>query len=224
MAYSRVKVPLEPAQGEALTSAMVGIGMNFAAMATPNANLEDTLLAASIAGMEHDDYRALSLLVTWLAVHSAWVNADRLTHLVGDQHSPRVRAFWSGAAVWLSRDRRFARIAKLYQGPRLDLLATGSDFHLRRSGEDPRFKDGRLRVPAGILRDRPADVLTPVELARTHRAYRRRILLGPSYRADMWAELEADPSLTAAELARKTYGSFATAWHVRHDWAVLAAL
>jgi len=52
--------------------------------------------------------------------------------------------------------------------------------------------------------------------------YRRRILLGPTYRADMWAELDANPSLSAAELARRTYGSFATAWHVRQDWAVLA--
>jgi hypothetical protein len=46
-------------------------------------------------------------------------------------------------------------------------------------------------------------------------------MLGPSYRADMWAELETDPGLAAAELARRTYGSFATAWHVKHDWQVL---
>ena len=52
--------------------------------------------------------------------------------------------------------------------------------------------------------------------------YRRRVLLGPSYRADMWAALDANPALSAAELARRTYGSFATAWHVLQDWAVLA--
>lgn len=78
-------------------------------------------------------------------------------------------------------------------------------------------------MPTGILRDRPADVLTPVELARVHRTYLRRILLGPSYRADMWAVLDGDASLSASELARRTYGSFATAWHVLQDWQVLAA-
>lgn len=48
-------------------------------------------------------------------------------------------------------------------------------------------------------------------------------MIGPTYRADMWAALEGDPTLSAAVLARKAYGSFATAWRVRHDFAVLAA-
>jgi hypothetical protein len=39
----------------------------------------------------------------------------------------------------------------------------------------------------------------------------------------MWAELEADPSLSASALARKTHGSFATAWHVRKDFGVVHA-
>ncbi|MGH9649103.1 MAG: hypothetical protein ACRD3I_01405 [Terriglobales bacterium] len=47
-------------------------------------------------------------------------------------------------------------------------------------------------------------------------------MLGPSYRADMWAELEADPGVSAAELARRAYGSFGTAWKVKQDWGVLA--
>jgi len=49
------------------------------------------------------------------------------------------------------------------------------------------------------------------------------VLIGPTYRADMWAALEDDPTLSAAALARRTYGSFATAWHVRRDYAVLAS-
>jgi len=223
MGFRRTRVPVGLLQGEALTSAMVGIGMNFSGRATPEVNLEDTLVAASIAGMEQDDLRVLSILVTWLAVHGAWLNVDRLTHLVLGQPSLRVRLFWSAVALWLAKDRRFARMAGAYRGPRADLLGAGTEFLLGRSGEDPRFKEGPMRVPAGTLRDRPADVLTPAELARKHRTYRRRILLGPSYRADMWAELEADPAISAAELARRTYGSFATAWHVRKDWEILAA-
>lgn len=78
-------------------------------------------------------------------------------------------------------------------------------------------------MPAGVLRDRPGDVLSPKELARRHRTYRCRVLMGPSYRADMWALLEAEPSITAAELGRRAYGSFATAWHVKKDYELLAA-
>ena len=46
-------------------------------------------------------------------------------------------------------------------------------------------------------------------------------MLGPSYRADVSAELESDLSLSPTELARRTYGSFATAWQVKHDWQAL---
>ena len=66
---------------------------------------------------------------------------------------------------------------------------------------------------------RPADVLTPPELVARHPAYRARVLIGPTYRADMWAALEEDRDLSAAELARRAYGSFATAWAVRRDFA-----
>jgi hypothetical protein len=213
--------PAQILEGETLTAALVGIGMAFAGEGLPDPNIEDTLLAASVEGLERRDFRVLSVLMTWLGIHSAWVNADRLTALVGQHSSGRVRAFWSAVARWLGKDRRLARMAKAYVGPRLSLLDTGTEYHLRRAGEDPRFEGGPLCVPAGILRDRKGDVLTPRELAHRHAAYRRRIELGPSYRADMWAALEQDQGLSASALARLTYGSFATAWHVKRDWELL---
>lgn len=221
MAFSRLTLPRAAMEGEALTRALVGIGMAFACDPLPNPNIEDALLAASVEGLEREDLRVLAILMTWLEVHAAWINADRLTALAAHYPGDRVQAFWSAVARWLGKDRRFARMAKIYTGPRLDLLTTGTGFHLRRRGMDPRFAGGPFRVPAGILRERKGDVLSPAELASRHDAYRFRILLGPSYRADMWAELERDPSLPAAELARRAYGSFATAWHVRRDWEVL---
>ena len=162
----------------------------------------------------------LAVLVTWFGVHAAHVNADRLTRLVALQASKRVRAFWSALARWKAADRRFARLSRLFRGPQLDLLAAGTDFQVARHGEDERFAGSRLRVPANVLRDRPADVLQPAELASTLDAYRWRLVIGSTYRADMWAELERQPDLSAAALARATYGSFATAWQVRRDFAV----
>jgi hypothetical protein len=204
---------------------MIGIGMRFSGNGTRDANIEDTLVAASIEGMAHDDLRVLALLVTWLGVHHPFVNVDRLTRLVGElarNHDfARVAAFWSAIATWLAKDRRFARLRRAYREPPLDLLRTGSDFQLRRRGEDSRFRGSPLRVPAGVLRDRAEDVLAPAALTKNHRAYRHRVLMGPSYRADMWAVLDGKRSLSAAELARGTYGSFATAWHVKHDFRIL---
>jgi hypothetical protein len=221
MGFRRTIAPSRILTGDELTAALVGIGISLAAAPARNPNIEDVLLAASVEGLEHDDLRVLALLVTWIDVHSEWINADRLISIVRDHPAERVRAFWSAVACWLEKDRRFARMKKAYAGPRIDLLATGTDFQIRRAGEDPRFVRGPLRVPANVLRDRKDDVLSPAQLARHHRAYRMRVMLGPSYRADIWAELEGDSSLQPAELARRTYASFATAWHVRHDWTVL---
>jgi hypothetical protein len=221
MSFSRTLTPSVPVTGDLLTSYMTGIGMNFAATSFWEPNIEDTLLFASIEAMEKDDLRVLAVLVTWFDVHAPWVNADRLTKLIVAQKSPRIRALWAALARAQSKDRRFARLAASYVGLRQDLIEAGTEFQVARHGEDPRFEDSPVRVAANILRDRASDVLQPAELATRHHAYRCRVMIGPSYRADMWAALEEDPTLSVAALARRTYGSFATAWHVRRDFGHL---
>ena len=95
MAFRRRTDPPSLPKGEALTAALVGLGMAFAAEPAREPNIENTLLAASIEGMEQEDLRVLAMLLTWLEIHSAWVNVDRLTFLVDQQGAERVRAFWS---------------------------------------------------------------------------------------------------------------------------------
>jgi hypothetical protein len=223
MSYKRDIAPPVFARGGELTSQLIGIGFRLAGEHSSDANIENALVSASIEGME-GDLRVLSLLVDWIDVHSERVNADRLFKLISVTKNERVRAFWKAIATWKSSDSRFKRFSKLYRGPRMDLLKTGTDFHIARHGEDPRFKDSALRVPdkAG-LRHRPSDILTPEELSRIHLPYRCRLIIGPTYRADMWAQLDLMPEMSAAELARSCYGSFATAWKVKHEWAILNA-
>lgn len=218
--FSRPLEPAETPDRDALTAAMVGIGVELAAHAASDPNIEDTLLFASAEAMDGGDLRILAMLVSWFGVHHAWVNADRLTKLVAGRGSDRVRALWAALAHWQAKDRRFARLAGHHRGPRLD-LAPGAEFQIRRHGEDARFAGSSLRVPANLLRDRPGDIAPPEVLARRHGAYRWRIMMGPSYRADCWAALEADPGLTAAALARRAYASFATAWQVKRDFAIV---
>ena len=223
MAFRRVVAPPRWPAGDELTSAMAGIGMNFAAEATPEPNIEDTVVAASLEAMERDDLRVLDILVTWLEIHHGCLNADRLLRAVDTLESKRTLAFWASVAGWLRKDRRFTRLSTSYQGTRLDILRAGMSYLVKRDGEDPRFRSTPVRIPNGVLRSRPADVLTPAELARRHRTYYYRVLMGPTYRADMWAALEQNPDLVPASLARCTYGSFATAWQVKQDWELLAA-
>jgi hypothetical protein len=184
--------------------------------------IEDTLLYASADAIQKPDLRTLAILVTWFGIHSSWVNVDRLTHLVNEQLAERVLALWSTLAHWQEKDRRFVRLAKLYTGPQQDLLNLGTEFQIKRHRVDPRFTGSVLRVPANVLRDRMADVPSPADFGKRHRAYHYRMMIGPSHRADMWAALERSPELSTAELARKTYGSFATAWRVKREFAVLA--
>src|SRR6266850_5386903 len=118
-------IPAESSRTATLTLDMAAIGMNFTVdshgSSASEPNIEDTLLFASIEGMENRDLRVLAVLVTWFRIHAAWVNADRLTRLIEMQKSPRVGAFWSALACIHKKDRRFARLAKLYAGPRHDL-------------------------------------------------------------------------------------------------------
>lgn len=222
MVFRRTFASMGQPSVDVLTHDLVGIGMNFAARPARDPNIEDTLLYASADAIEKPDLRTLAVLVTWFGVHSCWLNVDRLTHLVSEQSSERLRALWSALAHWQEKDRRFVRLSKLYTGPQQDLLHLETEYQIKRHGEDPRFKGSVLRVPANVLRDRAADVLSPADLAKRHRAYHYRVMIGPSYRADMWAALERNPELSTAELARKTYGSFATAWRVKREFAVLA--
>ncbi len=221
MSFKREIIPAMLPTGERLTAQLIGIGFRLQGEAIANANIEDSIFAASIEGIA-GDYRVLSLLVDWFDIHSERVLADRLYHLALGSSQKRVRVFWAAMAQRKSTDRRFLKFAGLHSGKRIDLLPKGTKFHIARSGEDERFVGTALRVPEGAgLRRRPSDVLSPSRLASVHLPYYYRLLIGPTYRANMWAHLELDTDLSTAELARRCYGSFATAWHVKREWNIL---
>lgn len=223
MAFKRSPIPEPTPSPEVLTARMVGIGLAFAAEPEVDADIESTLVFASVVGMDEDDLRVLSVLTTWLGVHHTHVNADRLVRLVSDQPSARVRAYWAAIATWLHKDRRFARLSALYDGPPVELLPAGTELQITRRGEDDRFVGSKLRVPSGTLRDRAADVLAPNVLVRRHAGYRNRVLMGPSFRADIWTVLEKSPGLSVADVARRAACSFATAWQAVQDFRLLRA-
>jgi hypothetical protein len=220
MGFKREVNPETFSRGEMLSSDLAGIGVLLASTASDSPNIENTLFAASTEAMD-GDLRLLSLLIDWLDIHGERINADRLIQLIKKTREPRVRCFWKAVAQWKRKDTRLRRLLSIYRGPRINLLDSGSDFLIGRHGEDLRFKQTCLRVPLGTLRQRATDILTPLELAITHDTYRQRVVMGPSYRADMWAVLDRVGAITPSELARRTFGSFATAWQVLRDWNLL---
>ena len=155
MGFSRAVAPVSPPEADTLTEDMAGIGMNLGGRANHRANIENTLFFASEEGMDRANLRVLSVLVTWLGVHGARVNVDRLAKLIEAGGSKRVRAFWAAVGRWLAKDRRYFRLIRLYTAKPLDLLDVGTEFQIRRHGEDRRFEGTALRVPGNVLRESP---------------------------------------------------------------------
>lgn len=222
MAFKRDIYPTILPNGETLTKALIGIGFRFNGTRSHDVNIEDTLIAASLEGL-HGDGRVLSLLVDWWEIHHSRVNADRFVQLVehySREATPSFIAFWAAQAQRFKSDVRLMRLVKRAPKKRFDFLGERTDFLVSKNGEDPRFIKTCLRVPQKVFRHRLDDILSPVELAKIHAAYRHRVLMGPSYRADMWALLSRKPDLSPAELARPCYGSYPTAFGVKRDFGI----
>jgi hypothetical protein len=222
MAFKRVILPKEFASKHDLSRDMAGLGFLITAEAAMNPNIENTLIAVSIEGL-NGDYRSLSLLVSWLSIHHQAINADRLVKmLIQLRPNKKLLCFWSAAAKHVLKDLRFKKMQKLYKGSRLEITnKDATDFQIKRVGEDPRFEKTNLRVPANLLRNRPQDIVVPAALAKTHLAYRYRIVIGPTYRADQWALLEKVKEISPSELARQSYSSFGSAWQAKQDFDLL---
>lgn len=218
MAFTRADALGDSPDDELLTRRMVGIGMQFAAPGEFDASIEETLVHASSLGMDADDFRVLSVSTTWLELHHDYLHADRLIGCVNEHPSERVRAYWRAVSEWLSRDRRFKKLSELYDGPRVELLPVGTDFQISRRGEDERFANSVLKVPAGTLRRRASDVLDQASLVKMHAGYRNRVLMGPGWRADVWTEIEREPGLSISETARRAGCAYSTAWSVVRDF------
>jgi hypothetical protein len=214
MAFKRIQYLEEYPNGNELTKKLIGIGFKLGGNPEPNQNIEDCLIAAGLEGIE-GDFRTLSLLTDWFSIHHGFVNIDRLTRAVNNIKDPKLKCYFSAIGKILYKSPGFKKLAKVYRGEPLYLgLGSGQKFLISRNGEDERFSGTKLLVAKNTLRSRPEDILSSNELSRIHKDYYYRVLIGPSYRADMVSQYLNDPTLTASQLAKKTYGSFATAWEV----------
>jgi hypothetical protein len=223
MSFSRTMPALVPSS--ALNASMRGIGMRVGPVEPVPADLEVTLVSVAHHALPHD-YRTLGVLVAWFDVHQDRVNVPRLLRLVRTfTKAPLEKAWWASIATWLEgQDARWRPMTRIYQGKRLDLDDTVvTELQLRRVGHDSRFEHAPLRVHARLLRSRAADVDDPIQLAARNPLYLRRVQLGASYRADVWAALDDDPTATPAAIARKVGCAYETARSVARDWTTARA-
>lgn len=232
MPFKQNNDPIDYQTGEDLTADMIGIGMLFGGDSKREPPIERTLVAASIEGLMNDDGRVMSLLTDWISMHYQRIYVDRLYQLLRAldpaRHLP-ILIYWTANAQRLKKDPRFSKIAKLYQGPRVNYermgrhqdesFYDGTDFLIQKNGEDERFKGTCIRVPNKTLRHRLTDILPAKELALQHSFFRYRAFFGSNLRADVWATLNNSPGLSAAELARKCHCSYTAAHSIKKDFS-----
>ena len=204
-----------------IPSMLVSIGCNLNASPVVNADIEYTLYKASKEALEHLDFRTLSLIVHWIDVHESIVNVPRLKRLIQKSNTETQR-LWGAIAEWRQEHHKWQSLLRL-KAPvdRWELLPVGTDFQISRKGEDPRFMDTNLRIPNGLLPIREGDVLSPKYLIQQHPTYANRIRFGVCLRADLWTHLEIEPSLSAAQLAKRVGCAFASAWEAKRDFELL---
>jgi len=230
-------IPKTYKSGDDLAYDLIAIGFRLSgASASKAPNLEETLVAASIDGLINHEPRVMSLLTDWITFHFDRVIVDRLYKMVNElkgKEFSMVRLYWCANTQRLSLDQRTGtrKLRELYSGARRNLLSAlegkpnsgddGTDLLIRKNGEDGRFSKTCLRVPLGYFRNRPRDVLTPRQLAKTHSYYRYRVMLGSTFRADMWAALSKNANLSASELAWKSFGNYVTARQTKAEYEII---
>lgn len=215
MGFKRIVSLEQYPTGLDLTRMLTGIGIKIGdSDYIKNANIEDTLIAGALEGVA-GDYRVLSLVTTWIEIHHQVLNADRLFRAVSAVKEKKLRAYFSNLNFLLPKDPRFKKFKSLYKGEKVILgLTDDYSYLVKKHGEDERFSSGKLVVAKHTLRNRKEDILPVQEMAKFHRLYYYRLLIGPVYRADMVGTLALNSVLSPSELAKATYGSFATAWEV----------
>jgi len=227
MSYKRKILPQEFKSGSELDNDLRAIGINLSSTdISVDPNIEDALVAGSIEAINRNSGRIASLLVDWITLHHSQINADRLTLLISvlpETEFKWVRIFWCANAQRL-KDRRFHRLASLYKRTiHFDYLdrdlnlrdEPSTSFLIQRNGEDERFKNTCLRVPNRVFAHRPNQIFSAEAIARKHLAFRFRIMMGSTYRADMWAFLKRHDDAPAYAIAQNTYGSYATAHEIK---------
>lgn len=217
-----------------LANDFYAIGTNFSAdERRMDADIEETLISASIEGINKDDHRVRGILVDWISIHHLRINVDRLTRMVKsltDDEFVYVRIFWCANAQRLQgSDPRFKRLAQIYKGPRVDFVDRNlrpgqratTDMFIQMKGLDERFEGTCIRVPKNAFFHRPHQIFEAEEIAKYHMAFRYRVMFGASYRADIWALLRRNPALSAYRLSKLAGCSTTTALRVKNDYEIV---
>jgi hypothetical protein len=85
-------------------------------------DLEETIMRATMCGMEDDDYRVLSLATQWLETHALILDLERIGGFLSANGHPRTRAFWCAIGQMFAHHPRFTPLTHFHTGGRMNLI------------------------------------------------------------------------------------------------------
>ena len=220
--------------GQLLDNDLQAIGFNLnCKKPSTHPDIEASIISASIEFIKDKDNRLGGLLVDWITMHYLRINVDRLTKFVcslSDSKYKLVKFFWCANAQRLfAKDQRFKRLSKLYKRKRINFAdyflkarqKKATKMFIEMKGEDERFKKTCIRVFNGYFSKRPYQIFPISVVAKNHLPYRYRVMMGSSYRADLWALLDREPNISAYALGKKAHCSYRTAYIAKKDYDTL---
>jgi hypothetical protein len=189
---------------------LIGIRINYSKIQSSHINcfdydIEETLILASYEAI--NDFRLLSLLVTWVSIHGEYVIVEKLFKKLkeyekhkGSEHTMNllsIQAVISGNSKW---KKWITSTEKKKKYPiKKELVESSIEYH----GLNEEFAKYGALIPRKLLRIREDDVFSIEELAKFNTQYRNRLIYGSSWRADIIAAIEfgfKNPSVIAKRI------------------------
>ncbi len=184
-------------------------------------DIEKTLIDAAYEAK--NDFRLLSLLMSWLTVHGDYVIVEKLFKLAklaekDREHNPIMNGF--AVCGTINGYLRFKRyVSKSPQDEFLIDQDTTESFGTYQ-GYKQDWSSLGVKVPLKMIRIRETDVLSAEELARFNLQFRNRLLVGASWRADILTAV--DLGIQSATEISKTLGcSYEPAHRVLKEYSVV---
>ncbi len=170
-----------------------------------NLDIERTLIDAAYLAM--DDFRVLSILMTWVKVHGEYVIVEKFFKLAKIAmkergHNPVI----NGIAVWGSLCKQTKWTRYIYKSKKNEFLVDKeiSKLTANYKGYKADWLKLGVKVPLKLIRIREADVYTAKELAKNNLQFRNRLIIGSSWRSDIVTAI--DYGLTNPYMISKTIG------------------
>jgi hypothetical protein len=185
------------------------------------ADIEETLIRAAYEARE--DFRVLSVLMSWIRVHADYVIVEKLEkkRRVFEKHRGVNRVLdLMAAQAMISGSHKWKKLLRTSsKRPQIPLDPELLESSIRYQGPDEQLKKHGILVPKKLLRIREEDVLRPAELAQVNVQYRNRLLYGASWRADIVTAIDAGVK-NANQISRLLGCSYEPAYRVFRDYRV----